>query len=131
MANLTQKDVVITLDSSTGVAKTITSYCNAVSVAGALSLLEETGLGADDRAYEPGVHQVTVTLSGFLNSTTNDIVAPHVSDRTSITKTMTVNNGAETWTGEVWPSNAQITGNADAMQTWSLDLTTEGGSAFA
>ena len=131
MANLTQKDVVVTLDSSTGVAKTITSYCNAYSIAGALSLLEETGLGQDDRTFEPGVHGKTVTLSGFLNSTTNDIVAPHVSDRTSVAKTLTINNGAETFTAEMFPANGQISGNADALQTWSLDLTAEGAAAVA
>ncbi len=127
MAHRTYKDWAIKLDNAAGSLTAITGSVNAVSLQAALNLLEDSGMGDDDRTYVPGLHGKTEPLNGWVDSTVVSRIGPLVTDRTSITKTIEVYNGIKYYNGEVWPANVQMSGNVDDMQTWSVDATFEGG----
>jgi len=128
MAHLTFKTATFKIDSSTGVLTDITGDVNSASLAAALNLLEDSSAGDDDRTYVPGLHGKTISFNGWLNTTTEGIFGPLLADRTSITKTVQYHNGIKYYNGEVWPGNVQISGSPDTIQTWSADLTFEGGA---
>lgn len=128
MAHLTFKTATIKLDSSTGTLTAITGSVNSASLSAALNLLEDSSAGDDDRTYVPGLHGKTISLNGWINTTTEGIIGPLLVDRTSITKTVEYYNGVKYYNGEVWPGNVQISGSPDTLQTWSMDLTFDGGA---
>ena len=124
MAHQIYKDVDIRIDDSTGVARSIKSSVNSKSVAGAMSVIEDSGLGDEERTYLPGLAGSTFSLNGFIDSTTNAIFAPLVGNRTSITKTFGFRNGTGfSWLkGEAYPTGVTISGSVDTIETWSADF---------
>ena len=127
MAHLSYKDAAIKIDNAAGALTAITGSCNNYSLQGALNLLEDSGFGDDDRTYLSGLHGKTISVNGFLDSTTEAIFGPLIADRTSVTKTVELYTGTQYFNGETLASNTQISGSVDSIQTWSVDLTISGG----
>lgn len=126
MAHQTYKAVTVRIDGAAATLVAITGSVNSQSIQGVLNLLEDVGMGDSDGTVLPGVHRKTVSLNGFVNSTTEGIFGPLVTARTSISKTYEIYNGVKYYNGEVWPGNVQFSGNADDLQVWSADLTFDG-----
>jgi len=126
MAHLTWKDMVITVGNTA-----ITGSTNSASIQAVLNLLEDSGMGDDDRTYLPGMHGKTFTLNGWLDSTTESLIGPYVADTTSVAKTIAIDVGPQTFTGSCFFGGVQISGAVDALQTWSADLTVSGNLARA
>jgi len=114
------------IDSAAGAMTEITSYVNQGDLAGSLSLLEDTAAGDGERTFVPELAGATTTINGFVNSTTDGIFGPLIGNDTSVSKTYYYYNGIRYYTGEVYPSNVQYSGNVDTLQTWSVNLTFDG-----
>jgi len=128
MANPTGKDVTFQIDdqTSTGVLTDISSHVNQASIQAALTMLEDSALGDDDRTYLSGLHGKTMPVNGFWNSTTEGIYGPLVDARTSRTKSAEYGDGNQYYQGEVLVSNVQVTGAADTVEIFSADHTITG-----
>jgi len=127
MGHKTYKDFVIKLDSATGVLTAITGSVNSLSIAATLNLLDDSGMGDDDKTYLPGMHGKVFTLAGWLDSTVEGIIGPLIADRTSLVKTLEVYNGIKYYNGEVRLGNQQSGGSVDTIETWSVDATVSAG----
>lgn len=125
MAHVTSRTLVFKIDNASASLTDISGSVNQQNLAKDLGLLEDTGLGDTDRTYVPGLEGATLPVNGYMNSTTEAIVGPLV-EGTSITKTVSVFDGYQYLTGEVWPANVTITGNVGELVTWSMDLTFSG-----
>ena len=130
MANKWFFDTVVSIDNASGSTARITSYVNNHSIQSALNLMDQTGGGVTAHTFLPGLAGATISLNGFVNSTTSGIFAPLVGNRTSITKTLGINNGVKWFKGEVWPSGIQFSGTPDNLETWSGDFTFEGAVSY-
>jgi hypothetical protein len=126
MAHKIYKDAVVKIDGAAATIVDITGSCNNASVSGALALIEDSGLGDSDRSYLPGLHGKTITLNGFINTTTDALWGPLVKARTSITKTVGFSDGIKYYTGEVYPTDVTISGAVGELNTWSANLTWDG-----
>ena len=123
MAHESDKDTTVKIDNAAGTLTAITGSVNALTLAAALTLLDDSGMGDDDKTFLPGMHGKTINLNGFLDSTTEGIFGPLVENRTSITKTVEFYNGLKYYNGEVYPGTVQISGSKDDLETWSSDFT--------
>lgn len=126
MANRNWKGVTVKIDNASGVLTEITSSVNQVAIESVLEMLEDSSLADDERSYLPGMAGATAPLNGFVNGTTEPIFGPLIGNYTSITKTLQVYNGLKYYVGEVYLSNVQWSGNANELQTWSLEATYDG-----
>lgn len=127
MAHKTSIDMRLRIDSSTGVLKDISGSVNSQAVASALSLLEDSGMGDEERTFLPGLNGATIDLNGFLDTTTEGIWGPLVGNRTSRTKTVEFRAYAlRFYNGEVLPSSVGISGSPDTLEVWSASLTFDG-----
>jgi hypothetical protein len=129
MAHKSYKAATFRIDNASatlGATTILTGSVNQASIAGVMSILEDSGLGDSARTYLPGLSGATITINGFSNSTTDGIFGPLVGNRTSITKTVEFDNGDRKYNGEVWPTNVTISGSVDSVTTWSCDLTFDG-----
>ena len=126
MANLLFKDFGFKIDGASATIVDLTAHVNSGSLAGVMSLFEDTAAGDEERTYLPSLAGATVTVNGFINSTTEAVWGPLVGNRTSITKTVGFDNGVKWHTGEVLPTNVQISGSVDDGMMWSADLTFSG-----
>lgn len=127
MANKTFKDFRFKIDNAAGSLTDITAYVNSDELAGDLNLLEDTAESDEERTYLPGVAGATVTVSGFVNSTTEGIYGPLIGNRSSITKTVEYQHyTARYHNGEVLVNNARFSGGSDALRVFSADHTFTG-----
>jgi hypothetical protein len=127
MGHKTSVDMGFKIDGAAGTIVDISGSVNSQSLASALNLLEDSGMGDEERTYLPGLNGATVDLNGFVNTTTDGIFGPLVGNRTSITKSVCFQSySGRYYTGEVWPGNTQISGASDTLQTWSSSLTFDG-----
>lgn len=126
MANLTWKGMTVKLDGSTGALTDITAYVNQASLAAALEALEDTALNDEERTYLSGLAGATVSLNGFVNSTTEGIFGPLVGNRTTATKTFEYYNAVKYYNGEAWITDVEMSGEAGQLQVWSASLTYTG-----
>lgn len=127
MANKTFKDFAFSVDNSGGTLTDITAYINSDELAGDLSLLEDTSEADDERSYLPGVAGATVTVSGFVNSTTEGIYGPLVGNRNTTTKTVQFQHfSGQYHNGETYVNNVRFSGGSDAMRVFSADHTFDG-----
>lgn len=127
MAHQSYKDYVIKIDNAALSLTAITGSVNAVTLQAVQNLLDDSGMGDADRSFIAGLHGKTITLNGWVDSTTEAIFGPLVGDRTSIAKTVEIYNGLKYYNGETKLSNVQISGAVDALQTWSADATFDAG----
>lgn len=127
MAHKTSIDMAMHIDDATGTLAAITGSVNSQALASALSILEDSAMGDEERTYLPGLAGATLDLSGFLNTTTEGIFGPLVGNRTSMTKTVQFTAYAlRFFTGEVLPTSVNISGSPDSIQVWSASLTFDG-----
>lgn len=127
MAVKNHKDIGFYVDSSTGVLTNISSYINSQELARTLALQEDTGEGLEERTYLNGLAGTTFTVNGFVNTTTDGIYGPLVSDNTSITKTIAYKqHSARFYKGEVWINNVRYSGDRESLQTFSAEHTITG-----
>jgi hypothetical protein len=127
MANKTYRDISLKVDSATGTLTEINTYINQASIQATLSLMEDTALGDDERSYLPDLAGATVTINGFINSTTDGIFGPLIGQRTTITKTVQYGNGVKFYYGEAFPNNVQTSGAVGSLLAFSADFTFDGG----
>jgi hypothetical protein len=127
MANKTYKDVTFKLDNAAASLVDLTAYTNQASITRAINLLEDTALSDANRSVLTGLAGTTLSINGFVNTTTDGIFGPIIATATSVTKT--AQYGAYTgrfYYGEVLLSNVQYSGSVDSLQTFSVDVTFDG-----
>ena len=123
MAHFTFADMAVKIDNAATTLTDITGSVNSVSFDGTMSVLEDTGLSDTQRTYLPGVADGTISLNGFVDSTTRGIFAPLVNQRTSITKTFELQIAASMFlNGEGYITDVAFSGAPDAIELWSCNL---------
>jgi len=123
--NKNWKNMKFYLDNATGTLTEITTYVNNASIAGAMEMLEDTALSESNRGYVAGLNELTVDLSGFVNTTTEAIFKPLLNG-TSITKTFQHYDGIKYINGECWAGDVSFGGQAGQLMTVSSTLTIDG-----
>lgn len=126
MANKTWKVVTCKVDNASGTLTTISGDVNNVTVSSDHPLVEDSGFGDEEATYLPGlVPGATVSMNGFVNSTTEGIFAPLVGAYTSVLKTVEVVFAGSTKKlfGECYIGNVGLNGSVGSMSTWSADFT--------
>lgn len=127
MAHKTSIDMALKIDNAAGTLTAITGSVNSQALAAAMSVLEDSGMGDEERTYLPGLAGATIDLSGFLDKTTEGIFGPLVGNRTSKTKTVEFQAYAlRFYNGEVLPTAVGISGSPDTLEVWSASLTFDG-----
>lgn len=138
MANLTYKAMRFRLDkvNSTGVETltNITAFVNQASLQRSINLLEDTALSDTNKSVLTGLAGTTLSINGFVNTTTDGCFGPQIAASTSVTKTFEYRTQATNSTGtvgrfyngEVLLSNIQFSGSVDNLQTFSADMTVDG-----
>lgn len=134
MANKTYKDARFRLDNSTGAIQNITAYLNQASLQRSINLLEDTAFSDSNRSVLTGLAGTTVSINGFVNTTTDGLLGPMIATATSVTRTFEYRTHATNSTGtvgrfyngEVLFSNIQYSGAVDSLQTFSADMTFDG-----
>ena len=134
MANKTFNDMRFRIDSPSTANLNITAFLNHVSLQRAINLLEDTALSDTNKSVLTGLAGTTLSLNGFVNSTTDGIFGPLIAAATSVTKTVeyrafatnSTGNVGRFYNGEVLISNVEYSGAADALETFSCDLTFDG-----
>ena len=127
MANKTYKDMKFGIDNASNTFADLTSYVNQESLQRSINLLEDTALSDANRSVLTGLAGTTISINGFVNTTTDAIFGPLIATATSVTKT--TQYGAYTgrfYFGEALVSNVQYSGSVDTLQTFSIDLTFDG-----
>src|SRR5512138_2578874 len=87
MANTTYKNVTFKIDNAATTLTDITAYVNQASLQRAINLLEDTALSDANRSVLTGLAGTTVSINGFVNTTTDGIFGPLIAAATSVTKT--------------------------------------------
>lgn len=138
MANQTYKAMRFRLDkvNTTGVETltNITAFVNQASLQRSINLLEDTALSDANRSVLTGLAGTTLSINGFINTTTDGVFGLQIATATSVTKTfeyrLYATNSTGTvgrfYNGEVLLSNIQYSGSVDNLQTFSADMTVDG-----
>lgn len=127
MANKTYKDVTFKIDNAATTLTDITSFVNQAQLQRAINLLEDTALSDANKSVLTGLAGTTVSINGFVNTTTDGIFGPLINAATSVTKTAQYGAySARFYYGEVLLSNIQYSGSVNNLQTFSADMTFDG-----
>jgi len=127
MANLIYKNETIKIDNTAGTLTDITAYTTSVTINGSQDLIEDTAMADEERSYLYGLAGGTVSLAGIVNSTTDGIFGPLISNRTTATKTF--QHAATTnivHRGELLNTSVEYSGSTNSLQTWSYSGTFDG-----
>jgi hypothetical protein len=127
MANKTYKDITFKVDNASASLTDITAYVNQASLQRAINLLDDSALSDSNRSVLTGLAGTTISINGFVNTTTDGIFGPLIATATSVTKT--AQYGAYTgrfYYGETLISNVQYSGSVDSLETFSCDFTFDG-----
>jgi hypothetical protein len=127
MANKTYKDITFKVDNASASLTDITAYVNQASLQRAINLLDDSALSDSNRSVLTGLAGTTISINGFVNTTTDGIFGPLIAAATSVTKT--AQYGAYTarfYYGETLISNVQYSGSVDSLETFSCDFTFDG-----
>ena len=132
MANLSSKSMGVFVDNASGTLTDISGYVNSQSLATAITVLEDTGMGDIGQTSVLGLENlVTLSLSGWVNSTVDGIFGPVAVNNTSVTKTAQFKmSTALYYNGEFWPNSYEVSGTPDTLQTWSVELTSQNSNAI-
>ena len=127
MANKIYKDIVLKMDSSTGVLKDITSYISNASIRHTQDTIEDTSMADEERSYLFGLAGASIPLAGMVNTTTDDIFGPLLGNRTTATKTIqyTAYSG-RVYRGEFLVTSVEYTGSTNSLETFSSEATLDG-----
>lgn len=135
MANKIYKDVrVRTAVTVTSVLTNITGYVNQVSLQRSINLLEDTALSDANKSVLTGLAGTTMSVNGFVNTTTDTLFGPLVNAATSVLRTFeyrayatnTTGTVGRFYNGPVLVSNVQYSGSVDSIETFSADVTFDG-----
>lgn len=127
MANLNHKDIGFHIDNAAGSLTDIKAYVNSQELSRAIALQEDTGEGLEERTFLPGLGSGAFTINGFVNTTTDAIFGPLISDNTSLTKTVAYRESSgRFYKGEVWVNNVRYSGDRESLQTFSAEATITG-----
>jgi len=136
MANKTDLDIRVLLDTAGGALANITPYLTSAAIRGALDIIEDTALSDEERSYLPGKAGATIPLAGMVNSTTDAIFGPLVGNRTSVSKTIeyqaystgsnSTGNTGVFYSGEVYITSVEYSGSVNSLETFSADATFDG-----
>jgi predicted secreted protein len=127
MANTTYKVVTFKIDNAAASLVEITAYVNQASLQRAINLLDDSALSDGNRSVLTGLAGTTISINGFVNTTTDAIFGPMIQTATSVTKTTQYGAyAARFYYGEALVSNIQYSGSVDSLQTFSVDLTFDG-----
>src|SRR5512145_3314751 len=128
MANLTYKASRFRMAANvTSVLTNLTAYVNQVSLQRAINLLEDTSLADANKSVLTGLAGTTMSINGFVNTTTDGLFGPLIAAATSVTRTVEYRTHATNSTGTVGRfyngpvllSNIQYSGSVDNLQTFS------------
>jgi hypothetical protein len=123
----TSVDMGFKLDNQAGSLTDISAYVNQASLTGILAMLEDSALGDSEQTYEAGLAGGSITINGFVVTTTDGIFGPLIGNRSSVTKTFNFQSKSDShFTGEVRVSNVQYSGQSNNLQTFSADLQISG-----
>jgi hypothetical protein len=127
MGHKVSVDMGLKIDNASGSITDISGSVNSQSLASALNILEDSGMGDEERTYLPGLNGATIDLSGFYDTTTEAIFGPLIGNRTSITKTIEFKAYANRYyNGEAYPTSVQVSGSPDTLEVWSASFTFDG-----
>ena len=127
MANTTYKNMSFKLDNASASLTDLSSYVSQASLQRAINLLYDSSLADANRSVLTGLAGTTISISGFVNTTTDNIFGPLIATATSVTKTAQYGAYASRfYYGETLISNVQYSGSVDSLQTFSCDLTFDG-----
>ena len=136
MANLTYKAMRFKFDrpNTTGtlVLTDLTAFTNQASLQRAINLLDDSSLSDSNRSVLTGLAGTTLSVNGFVNTTTDGAFGPIIAAATSVTRTFeyrifaTNSTTGRFYNGEVLLSNIQYSGSVDNLQTFSADMTVDG-----
>ncbi len=120
MASETSKVSGFAVDNASGTLTDISEAVNQCDVSGGNEQYEDTGLSDTRHTFVSGLGMpVTVTVNGWLNTTTRAIFAPLVNG-TSVDKTVEVKYASgDFYSGECIPTNVQMGLPTGAVNTWS------------
>lgn len=126
MAIKSFKDVVVKLDNAAGSLTEITCALTSQSIATTWNILDKSAICDDSEQLLLGRAATNLAWAGFVNSTSEGIFGPLVEVSTSVTKTFSVYNGQQYYTGEAWVDNYSESGNNNDLVTWSANLRVTG-----
>lgn len=118
---------------STAALEDISDEVNSQAMRTAFDVFRTEGVGSSDPERQHGLADLSVPLNGWINSTTEAMFGPLVGNRTSVTKTFAISQGvaknstSDWWyTGEVLPTDVEISGDPTSLQAWSCTLAQSG-----
>lgn len=127
MANTTYKNMKFGIDNAAATFTDLTPYVNQDSLQRAINLLDDSALSDANRSVLTGLAGTTISVNGFVNTTTDGIFGPLIATATSVTKTTQYGAYATRfYYGEALVSNVQYSGSTDSLQMFSVDLTFDG-----
>jgi hypothetical protein len=128
MANTTYKDVAIRIaGNGTSVLTTITAYVNKHDLKRTCALIDSSAYSDANRRYIPGLSGTTVSVNGWVNTTTDGILGPLVASQTSVSKRFELRAYASRfYNGNVFLSDVTYSGSLNNMQTFSANMTFDG-----
>ena len=124
MANTSYKDMGFRIDGAGGTLVELKSFINQQDLKRALDLMEDSAMGSANRSYIPGLAGTTLSINGFVNTTTDAIFGPLINASTSVSKTVEwkVQTG-RFYNGECFLTGIQYSGRVNSLQTFSANLT--------
>jgi len=128
MANSTYKDVALRLGgASTSVLTAITAYVNQHSLKRTCALMDSSAYSDTNRRYIPGLSGTTISINGWVNTTTDGILGPLVAAQTSVSKRFELKTYTNRfYNGNVFITDVQYSGKLNDMQTFSANFTFDG-----
>ena len=114
----------------TSVLATISGSINQVSLQQLVTALDDTGLGDVAHTYVDGLFNATVSLNGYVNTTTDAIFGAHVNGtsvaRTAKTWEVKLATGSLFYNGSCLITDYSVSGGSDTLQTFSATLQVSG-----
>ena len=125
MAKYTSKGMGFSMDGAAATLVALSGQTNQVSIDHSNTLLDDTGLGDNDHTMLYGLGQnATLSANGWMDSTVRAILAPLATAVTSRLYTMEMKLATLVFlNGEFLIDSVQISGDVDAIQTWSIGAT--------
>lgn len=128
MATVHGKDATVSIDDSGGTARDISPYCNSVEISFEIDAPEDTAFGDAWRSKVVGLKDVSVSIEGHYDTTAtvgSDTVlgAAMISTAwSSLTCSISPDNGTTTYAGEAILTSYTVSPPVDGIVTFSAEL---------
>lgn len=128
MANKSYKDMGFRLaGNATSVLTDITAYINQEQLKRTIALIEDSAFSDPNRRYIPGLGGTTISVNGFVNTTTDGIFGPLIAAATSVSKRCEYKaHTGRYYNGNIFLSDVQYSGSLNNMEVFSANLTFDG-----